>query len=324
MPRLIPLLILCCLLPGLAAQQSTNDRVLARAELSNATIEIGDQVTLTVNISVPPGVEMSGLDPAYIPDLESLEIIREGKLNTVTKTPELLLQQQFVVTTFDTGYVAVPPMPYVFREGGRLDTAFTNDLLLTIQTPPGQDGLELQPIKPIIREPRNWRDFWWLYLVILVGAAGYAFYAYRSRQQRVQPPPPPPPPAHEVARQQLTELEQQELWQRGETKAYYSELTRILRGYLAGRFSVPALEMTTRQLTTELRNRPDFADERTGELSQLLQLSDLVKFAKARPAAELHPESLERVRTFVDATAPLPVTDTPTVAEVFPPQNDQE
>lgn len=315
MPRLLfTLTLLLGLTIILPAQQATNERVLARAELSTAEIKIGDQINLTVNISVPPGTEMVGLDPAYVPDLKGLEVLREGKLNTVTEKPELLLQQQFLITTFDTGFVAVPPLPYIVRTAAGLDTVFTNDLLITINTVPGfAADNELAPIKPIIREGRNWQDFWWLYLLLVIAAVIYGFYRYHRSNREVYVPPPPPPPAHVVAVRSLRQLEERELWQQGQTKEYYSELTRILRGYLAGRFNVPALEMTTRQLTDRLRQRADFQTARTGELSQLLQLSDLVKFAKAKPAAELHPESLQRVRTFVEQTAPglAPPPETP-------------
>lgn len=305
-----PLVFLLPLLLGTLtalAQQSVSDVVLARAALSRATIDIGDQITLTVNISAPPGVRVEGLLPDYVPGLSSVEIIREKNLNVITESPELLLQQEFTVTTFDTGYVAIPPLPYrLLRADGTPDTVSTNDLLLTVNAPLAQTGDELQPIKPIIREGRNWQDFWWLYLLILLGLGGYAAYRYRLARRAAPPPPPPPPPPHELALTQLQTLEARQLWQNGDTKTYYSELTRILRAYLEGRYDLPALEMTTRQITRALEQRRLLSEDRAGELSELLQISDLVKFAKAQPAAELHPAGLKRVRTFVVTTAPAP------------------
>ena len=107
------------------------------------------------------------------------------------------------------------------------------------------------------------------------------------------------------------------LWQDGRTKAYYSELTRILRGYLEGRFGISALEMTTRQITDELGRRDELDREGRQELGQLLQLSDLVKFAKATPAEELHVSGMRRVREFVNETGQ------PVIAPVAP-QNEEE
>ncbi|MEM9930935.1 MAG: hypothetical protein AAF840_14030, partial [Bacteroidota bacterium] len=177
---------------------------------------------------------------------------------------------------------------------------------------------------PIIEEPLNWLDFWPLYLLVALGSMGYTIWYNRKRRQRQAPPPPPPPPAHVVALRELDTLEGKKLWQQDLTKEYYSELTRILREYLEGRFDVQAMEMTTRQITSALERRMDFASEQSKELSQLLQLSDLVKFAQARPAVELHAEGLQRVRTFVEDTgerpAPVPAPeDEGATADPTPP-----
>ena len=314
------LVLLLFLAAGLSAQQRTNEQVLARAELGRKTIEIGDQVWLEVNISAPPGTEVSGLAPGHIDGLDGLETIESGELNLVAEKPERLLQQRFLITCFDTGYVAVPPLPFVFRAAsGALDTAYTNDLLLQVNAVPVGDDEEIMPIKPIIEEPLNLLDFWWLFLLLIIGGLAYLFYTIQQRRKADAPPPPPPPPAYVVALNALEQLEGKELWQQNQTKAYYSELTRILREYLEGRFSVPALEMTTRQITDKLGRRADFDKSRVKELSNLLQLSDLVKFAKARPAEDLHVEGLERVRSFVNETGieqqTVTEADSQTVAE---------
>jgi hypothetical protein len=320
-PRL--LLIFCLLVSQLLpAQQSTNDGVLARAKLATNSIEIGDQIWLQVNISAPPGTTVTGLQEGFINTIDGIEALEEKTLNTVAETPELLLEQRFLITSFDTGYIAINPLPYVFRAAdGQLDTSYTNDLLLHVNAIPVGDDNDLRPIKPIIEEPLNWVDFWPIYLLVALGSIGYALYRNRKRRQRQAPPPPPPPPADVIALRELDALEGKNLWQQDLTKEYYSELTRILREYLEGRFDVQAMEMTTRQITSALGQRTDFGQNQGKELSQLLQLSDLVKFAKARPAVELHAEGLNRVRTFVEETGKVPEIDpTPTPpASTTPP-----
>jgi len=296
--------------------------LLARVELATKEITIGDQIWMQVNISAPPGTAVSGLQSGHLNTLPGLEALQEKELNVTAQTPELLLQQRFLITSFDTGYISIPPLPYVFNApDGRLDTAYTNDLLLRVKSFPVDEDSELRPIKPIIEEPLNWLDFWPLYLLLAAGAIGYAVWIYFQRQKRAPPPPPPPPP-HIIALNALDQLEGKQLWQNEETKAYYSELTHILREYLEGRFDLQALEMTTRQITTRLTQRSDFDQVKARELSDLLQLSDLVKFAKARPAAELHPESLARVRAFVKDTGLDPVSndgDDVVIASPAPP-----
>ena len=318
------LILLIFLAAGLSAQQSTNEQVLARAELGRKTIQIGDQIWLTVNISAPPGTEVSGLAPEYIDALDGLETIDAKDLSVMAEVPERLLQQRVLITSFDTGYIAVPPLPYIYKAAdGRLDTAYTNDLLLTVNALPVTGDEEIMPIKPIIEEPLNLLDFWWLFLLLIVAGLGYLLYVIQKRRQADAPPPPPPPPAYIVALDALKELEGKELWQQSQTKEYYSELTHILREYLEGRFDVQALEMSTRQITDKLSKRNDFDKVQAKELGNLLEISDLVKFAKARPAVELHAEGMDRVRAFVKETGieavPEPVPEASMVPVVAPP-----
>lgn len=298
------MLILLLLPLVMTAQQSTNARVNARAELSRTEITIGDQIWLEVNLSVPPNNTVAPLPNGYINSLPGVESIDEGPLNTVAETPELLLQQRFLVTSFDSGYVSIPPLPYTYqRSDGTVDTVFTNDLMLQVRTLPVGEDDALRPIKPIIEEPLNVYDLWPLFLLAVLGLVGFVTYRNFKASKRVVPPPPPPP-ADLQALNALKELEQKQLWQNDQTKQYYSELTQIFREYLTARFNVPAMEMTSRQINKELGLKTNLSGDQLGEIKQLLQLSDLVKFAKATPAADLHPAGLERVRTFVRNTGP--------------------
>ena len=290
---------------GLGAQP-TNEGVLARAELATSAITIGDQIYYEVNVSVPAGTQVRGLVDGTMEGVTGIEVIAAGELNTVAEEPELLLQQRFLITSFDTGRIFIPELPYVFeRADGVVDTALTNDVLLRVRAIPVTEENDIMPIKPIIEEPRNIWDFWPLFALLLLGGLAYAGWQYRKRLRKPPPPPPPPPPADFRALTELDRLEQRELWQAGNTKEYYSELTRILREYLEGQFGTPAMEMTTRQIKADLEQRTELPAERRTEVGELLQLSDLVKFAKATPAAELHPRGLERVRAFVRNTSAL-------------------
>ena len=304
MPMRYLIFLLLLPLSDAFAQQSTNRTVNARAELSRKEITIGDQINLVVNVSAPPGTTVYPLAADLI---AGVEVIREEDLNTLAEAPELLLEQRFLITSFDTGYVTIDPLPVYFEgPNGVRDTAFTGDLRLTVMGAVVSDEEDIMPIKPIIEEPRNLLDYWWVFALLAALLIFFGVREYRRRQTAAPPPPPPPPPPHEVALAELDDLEQRRLWQGGQTDEYYVVLTRILRRYLEARFGIPALEMTTRQIVTALDTREGLNREQRSELSELLQLSDLVKFARATPAEELHPQGLQRVREFVIETQPEP------------------
>src|SRR5690606_8174161 len=97
--------------------------------------------------------------------------------------------------------------------------------------------------------------------------------------ETIKPTAPPRPP-HELALEQLALLSAQKLWQNGKTKAYYSELTNILREYIEARFGVTAMEQTTEEIIMAMKRLPDFDTEKINAIRRVLFLADLVKFAK--------------------------------------------
>lgn len=301
------ILFFCLLATVLVAQPQSSTGVLARAEVDRTKPEIGDKIWLKVLISAPPGTQVEAIDfKVAMPDFgaENLDI---RPRTTIAETPELLLEQRVNIQLFDTGYLFVPELAFPYRlADGTQDTAKTESLLITVSGIPVSEDDELMPIKPIIKEPLNWLDFWPAYLAAFVLLAGYLVFMWYRRQERsrVEPPPPPPKPAHVIALERLDDLENAQLWQKGDINPYYTRLSYVLRAYLEDRFNVPALESTTRQIDTALAQKSKLSHDQRTELSQLLQLSDLVKFARAEPEENLHQRGLDRVRTFVENTVP--------------------
>lgn len=282
-------------------------QVLARASVDSTQLMIGDQVWLRVLISAPAGAEIVAIDAATLGSTAKLEVLEQRPPVTTATDPELLVEQRFRITTFDTGYVRVPALPVIYRLNGQLDTTYTRDIPLEVRTIPVTREADLRPIKDIIQEPRNWTDWWPLYLalaIIALGTAGYLAWQRRSRRQQPVPPPPPIPP-HTRALARLAELERQQLWQRGEVKRYQSELTHILRQYLEERYEVPALESTTRQLEQEIAQRNLLDTPDRAKLGELLRMADMVKFAKAVPPEDFNTYALTEVRSFVERTRPV-------------------
>ncbi len=91
--------------------------------------------------------------------------------------------------------------------------------------------------------------------------------------------------AHEVAFKELERLREEELWQKGEIKKYYTRLTEILRQYLENRFRVYSLEMTTAETLEALVSTGFKKDESYNDLKSVLTGADLVKFAKYNPVS---------------------------------------
>lgn len=275
------------------------------AELSRPDMQIGDQVTLTITASYKPPVEVKNIGFDILNREPRLEILRAERFEREGEGGLRIAEVQVKLTSFDSGYYFIPPVPVAYEQNGQADTIRTNELALRVGTiPVSSDSLQIQPIKGIIEEPANFRDFlpYLIGLAALLVLVALLFYYLR----RKQPPPPPPPPrkvpAHLLALEALEALEKRKLWQQGAIKEYHSELTRILREYLERRYDIAALEQTSGEILEQLRSRAGVDTSMKEQLRELLQTVDLVKFAKAQPPASFHSQAMGAVVEFINRT----------------------
>jgi len=160
-----------------------------------------------------------------------------------------------------------------------------------------------------------------LAVVLLIAGVLYLLVRYlHSRGKHISTlfRPTPPPPPHIVAIEALEKLRNEKLWQNNKHKLYYSGLSDILRTYLAGRFEVGAMEMTTDEIAEALRV-VDIEQKSKMDLLSVLRDADLVKFAKATPEANDNELAYDKAFYFVENTKPVEVVeeeDEPTKNEV--------
>ena len=279
-------------------------QVVVSATLDSTEILIGDQVNLNILVNHDPNLRIKPIDYRKLDELKEVEVVEVQDWDTLSNTGEIIIEQKVVLTSFDSGAYWLPALPVQYMENGRLQTIQTEELPLTVTTiPVASDSIELEDIKPILREPMKLED----YLPYLGGAAALLllaallFYFSRNRPTEEAPAVEIILPAHEIALQQLSALKAARLWQQGEVKAYQTQLTYILRQYLENRFGIKALESTTDEILHQLRSI-DFDDSWKHKLSDMLQVADLVKFAKAKPPVDFHDRVLEDAVDFVNRT----------------------
>lgn len=165
------------------------------------------------------------------------------------------------------------------------------------------DGLYAQKDLPFrfaeIRDYAAYAGIALIILALLVWAVVH-YLRHRRPQQRVIKPEPKLPP-HVVAIKALEELGHRKLWQNGRHKQYYTALSSILKVYIDGRWNIGALDKTTGEVIAMLRDVEMPRDSRS-DLIEILQTSDLVKFAKAQPEAEENENNYTRAYYFVENT----------------------
>lgn len=82
-----------------------------------------------------------------------------------------------------------------------------------------------------------------------------------------------------MALKKLDKFRGNKLWEPEKQKQFYSGVTDVLREYIAARFGVGAMEMTTAEIFEGLKDK-EIPQEIMEETRNLFVTSDLVKFAK--------------------------------------------
>ena len=116
------------------------------------------------------------------------------------------------------------------------------------------------------------------------------------RKVKVEPKLPP----HQQAMKEIERIKSEKVWQKGQPKEYYTELTDTLRQYIKERFGFNAMEMTSAEIIDKLLETND--REALSDLRVLFQTADLVKFAKHSPMMNENDANLLNAIDFINET----------------------
>jgi hypothetical protein len=107
-------------------------------------------------------------------------------------------------------------------------------------------------------------------------------------------------PPHTQALQDIERIKGDKHLQMTDPKSYYTELTDVLRTYMAERFGFNAMEMTSSEIIDHLLETNDKAS--ISELKYLFETADLVKFAKHSPLMNENDMNLVNAVEFINHT----------------------
>ncbi|MCX7861373.1 MAG: hypothetical protein N2449_00050 [Bacteroidales bacterium] len=294
----------------LAFLHSSSQVLNVQAELNRNKCLIGDHLTLSLTLSKPLHSTISF--PVLTDTItKSIEIIQKQNIDTITKeNQQITLKQNFIITSFDTGLITIPPLPFVLKNDSITDTIYTNPITFSVYALPVDTTKQtIFDIKPPIGEPFSWKEFlpyilWSLLAILIIATAIYVYLRIKKNKPIIPIPEKPKDPPYVVALKQLHELKEKKLWQKQLYKQYYSELTDILRIYLEEQYQIPAMESLSSELIEHLKNR-SFDEELVRNMQSLLTTADFVKFAKATPLPDENDWHWKNAVAFVEQTKPV-------------------
>ena len=288
------------LLLGLSVRLAASGQSVS-ARLDRPDYQVGDEIKLTLTVDMVQPADV--VWPNLLEPLPGMEPISDR-----TDSTEGQLTRRISYLQFDTGAYQLPPLPIALVRGSDTSRLSTSGQNFTVGLVPVDTTAALRPIAD--RQDVDYKPIPWLmygfFAAVLLALLAFLFYRYywSKRPKKIQVEtarPVPAKPSDEHAMDRLKELEARKLWQKEEVKAYYVELTDILREYVEGRFQEPALESTTVEILERLRHR-EIPGINRESLANTLRLADMVKFAKARPLPDQHQRALTEAYAFVEAT----------------------
>ncbi len=245
--------------------------------------KIGAEFKLTLKTSVDT------LTKVVFPNAKnfgSLEVIRSYAIDTIKKDNRYELVKRYGLTQFDSGKFMIPRIPVLINKKPFYSDSIAVQVSNVVVDTLKQKMFDIKPIAEV-RSDNSW--IWKLVLILLLFAGiGVFVYWYLKIRQKKKIEEELYKTPIERATNLLNSLEKKELWQKGEVKAYYSELTDITRNYIEEAIDIPAMESTTSELIEGLRaasvkKKMTLSKEIIENLEKVLKQADLVKFAKSRP-----------------------------------------
>lgn len=288
-------------------QGSYGQNITARAYTDSSNYLVGDYIHLTIEVKHDEGIEV--YNPFTKELFNELELIKIEDPVLSEQGDQQVTEYKYIVSVYDSSDVSIPAIPVGYKIGKDTTTliVYTNPVNFTVHTLEVNEGEEIKDVKEPIKIPLDWRLIL-LYLLIILAIIVLARYLYLRHKQKleernkkrtiVRKVPP-----YITALNSLHSLEEEKLWQKGYVKEYHSRITEIVRRYFEERFYLPALELTTSEAMSKLKNRND-ALEILQTTEEFLNNADLVKFAKYQPIASVNEEMMKQAYMIVEKTIP--------------------
>jgi hypothetical protein len=245
--------------------------------------KIGSEFKLTLKTNVDT------LSKVVFPNAKNfgpLEVIQSYPIDTIRKDDRYELVKKYGLTQFDSGRYTIPSIKILINKKAFLSDSIQVEVANVQVDTLKQKMYDIKDIVPANEGMGNW----WKYLLILLVIAGIGAFIYwyikKRQKEKIEEEIYKTP--IEKATSLLNNLEKKELWQQGEVKEYYSQLTDIVRNYIEEAIEIPAMESTTSELIEGLKiasqkKKMKLSKETIDNLFVVLKQADLVKFAKSKP-----------------------------------------
>ena len=304
---------------GLAFSQTVEQRI------DSLQMLIGQQTILHLKATARKGAKV--VMPSFKPQTQivpGVEVVEQSKGDTMhVGDNQMVVSRDYTITSFDEKVYAIPALNV--KIDGK--NCHGNPLALKVLTVPVDTvhPNQFYPPKTVQNNPFLWSEwsglFWMSVLVLaLMGGIFYLYIRLRENKpiiakirivKKVLP--------HQRALSVMEKIKAEHLERSDDQKTYYTQLTDALRQYINERFGFNAMEMTSSEIIERLRQNGD--KKMIGELKELFETADLVKFAKYSTLINENDLNLVNAINFIDQTK---LENVPTEERVVPQLSQED
>ena len=280
--------------PPASADDSERTGPVLKSVFSPSSVTIGDRIFYTVTVSYDTGQTVV----FSIPDSTQLMPFVLLRKNTRHSGKGLSVFEA-ELALFDTGVHSLPPVSATVSDSLGDETVLRTSPESRIKVKDLTDSTmtELLPIKPLKLPQRSWIDY--LVLLLIVPGVILVIFLLRSIIRRQRGAPMKPVDYRSEVLQKIRELEKS-IGDELSPGECYEQLSFLLRTYLEQQYGFSALEAVTGEIRSEIVSRSVPGGD---VLIELLDITDLVKFAESMPTTEDCRLSLDQAKHAIMGTS---------------------
>lgn len=299
-------------------------QVTVEAKLDSLEMLIGEQTNVTLQVTMNRGSRL--VLPDFNNGVLTPGVLVLGKSTADTSgidNGKVVVSRKYLLTSFNQKLYYLPPFN-VKVDGKNYRSKNLALKVLTVEVDTVNKDNFFGP-KDVVDNPFDWSDwnliFWLSILMVVSLSLSYYLYTrYRDNKpiirhikfiNKLLP--------HQRAMKEIDKIKAEKIWASDNSKEYYTKLTETLRKYIEERYGFNAMEMTSSEIIDRLRKLND--DKAMGELRELFQTADLVKFAKYNTLINENDMNLVNAIEFINSTK---IIVDPNAKQVKPKLTEEE
>jgi hypothetical protein len=267
----------------MVAAVAQGQEVRLSATASQQRILIGEQLQLTLQAKLPAN---RTVDWFQLDSFPHFEILHRSAIDTQRSDNTITLVQNIQLTSWDSGRWSIPALS--LRRSNR-----TNPIVIDVGYLPLAPEQKYNEVKDVLDVQQGSRTTWYWYLIGAGLLLLLVFLLFPGKKKKEDEGRPASETAYRDALKNLDALEKRA--ESADSKIFYTDLIQVFRAYLALRKGFYSLSKTTGDISAQLPAW-GLGAERAAQLSDTLQLSDGVKFARFEASAADRKASLKAVR----------------------------